>query len=452
MMDLTVFHAAEGDCLLLSEGGRNLLIDGGRASSFVENTLPGLDKIDLLVVSHVDRDHIEGILTLVDRIIAWAVFEYQTAQGLDVDPPAFPKPPSVPQIWHNSYPSILQELTIDVQNATAVLSDRFEAALASGRRGLPTDLRRWADDLRDVAASVTQGIRLTQLIGPQNLTIPQNAPFAGNYAELTLAPISLGDMEIRVLGPTTKTLRELKSRWKKWLEAHTEASRRAGAEVHEELQLASGQASLRSVVAASEAHSVSLARVIEADFASRLEANKNARRSGVTEQNLSSITMLVTHGRSSVLLTGDAHQDDILDGLRAHGLLVDGAPFHCTVLKVQHHGSEFNLDVDFADLVTADTYVFCSDGAHHNPDRSVVKAIIDRRLRDGTDRQFTLAFNSSATRPGVPDDNAAHIGDVLAYARNRAAKSNGRIDVEMLEDSDRALMYRLPKSARRRTS
>ena len=102
------------------------------------------------------------------------------------------------------------------------------------------------------------------------------------------------------------------------------------------------------------------------------------------------------------------------------------------MLKVQHHGSECNLSRTFAETVLADHYVFCGDGAHHNPDPAVVRTIVDARL--GVDpRPFTLWFNCSAQRTGPSKRRAmqAAIGEGRA-----AAESNPDITVEVLDDDE----------------
>jgi beta-lactamase superfamily II metal-dependent hydrolase len=70
---LTAFHAACGDCLCLEYAGndgrsRQLLIDGGLGSAFKQGLGMWLDEavrpkhVDVAVVTHVDGDHIEGML------------------------------------------------------------------------------------------------------------------------------------------------------------------------------------------------------------------------------------------------------------------------------------------------------------------------------------------------------------------------------------------------------
>jgi beta-lactamase superfamily II metal-dependent hydrolase len=73
---ITMLPAEDGDCLLVELGAENspyrMLIDGGRAStkSTLSNLLAGLPArtspaIDVMVLTHVDADHIEGLLELL---------------------------------------------------------------------------------------------------------------------------------------------------------------------------------------------------------------------------------------------------------------------------------------------------------------------------------------------------------------------------------------------------
>lgn len=76
-MSLTIemLPAREGDCLLLSYDDcgvtRRVLVDGGRAGTWTDLRarlleLPAAEReLELLVISHVDRDHIEGVLKML---------------------------------------------------------------------------------------------------------------------------------------------------------------------------------------------------------------------------------------------------------------------------------------------------------------------------------------------------------------------------------------------------
>ncbi|GHH25054.1 ComEC/Rec2 family competence protein [Streptomyces lanatus] len=73
MIRLTMLPAEDGDCLLLEYGNddftRRVLVDGGRRGTYqrIKPLLTELGgEIDLLVVTHVDQDHILGVLALLD--------------------------------------------------------------------------------------------------------------------------------------------------------------------------------------------------------------------------------------------------------------------------------------------------------------------------------------------------------------------------------------------------
>ena len=73
-LTMTMLPANEGDCLLITYGAdddkKHVLIDGGLASTYKKAIKPylaahGIHELELLVVTHVDRDHIEGVLSLL---------------------------------------------------------------------------------------------------------------------------------------------------------------------------------------------------------------------------------------------------------------------------------------------------------------------------------------------------------------------------------------------------
>ncbi|MFH0298516.1 MBL fold metallo-hydrolase [Bradyrhizobium sp. 31Argb] len=77
MFRITMLPAADGDCFLVetasAAGTHRLLVDGGRSATardYLRPLIAGLaprpgPTIDLMVLTHVDADHIEGLLDLV---------------------------------------------------------------------------------------------------------------------------------------------------------------------------------------------------------------------------------------------------------------------------------------------------------------------------------------------------------------------------------------------------
>ncbi|MGW0748446.1 ComEC/Rec2 family competence protein [Streptomyces sp. NPDC002587] len=76
MIRLRMLPAEDGDCLLLEYGNdefvRRILFDGGRHGTYgrIKPLLAGLDggRIDVLVVTHVDQDHILGVLAMLSDL------------------------------------------------------------------------------------------------------------------------------------------------------------------------------------------------------------------------------------------------------------------------------------------------------------------------------------------------------------------------------------------------
>lgn len=71
-LDLYAFSIGKADCLLLSYDGYHVLIDTGEEDDGEDiaqelNAL-GVEKIDLLVLTHFDKDHIGGLPALLERV------------------------------------------------------------------------------------------------------------------------------------------------------------------------------------------------------------------------------------------------------------------------------------------------------------------------------------------------------------------------------------------------
>jgi len=130
---LDVRRARKGDCLLLHYGTEQnpglIMIDGGPKAVYGPHLRPRLEEIrkqrvkgnkplqvDLLMVSHVDDDHIQGILDLT-RELRKAADEQ--------------KPPLVQLLglWHNSFDNIISHNTKEL---TTAVTGQFGPASVNG--------------------------------------------------------------------------------------------------------------------------------------------------------------------------------------------------------------------------------------------------------------------------------------------------------------------------------
>ena len=340
IFSLDVRRAHKGDCLLLHYGSKTtpglMVIDAGPQDTYVPHLKPRLDAIrkarqlpkskplpiDLVMVSHVDDDHIHGVLDFTA--------ELKAASGV---PSA-----RVAALWHNSFDDVIGNTPDEL---TAAMRAQFGPAALDGSLPDVDDVdRETAEDTETVVdtmkvlASIEQGHSLRA--DAEKLHVECNPEFDG---ALVMAPADTiefdSDLTFTVVGPLKPELLKLQEKHDEWLKAQQSAPRRPSA---------------------------ALAAYVDRSV-----------------PNLSSIVVLAECGGKTMLLTGDARGDKILDGLEQIGRLTAGGTLHVNILKVPHHGSANNVALKFFQRITADHYVLSGDGEHGNPERDTLEMIFKAR-------------------------------------------------------------------------
>lgn len=207
---LEAICAEAGDCLLLHYGNpdepRVIVIDGGPTEAVYQRLRKRLDQlrddsgftehdkplpIELLMVSHIDDDHIDGILHLTEQLIdegGKKSFQIKT-------------------MWHNSFDDLIGNGAEEFQVA---VRDGVREASVGGSR---IDDSKLQPDTTLILASVNQG-----------RTLRDNAKRLGLNPPLLVAkpgeqPKNFGDgLKLRVVGPLQEQLEALHETWEKHLE------------------------------------------------------------------------------------------------------------------------------------------------------------------------------------------------------------------------------------------
>jgi len=192
-MRLRVVQASFGDCLILEydlDGLKHhILIDGGPEEIYREHLKPQLQEIsrqngrlDLMVLSHVDEDHVAGLVDLMSDL---------------AQEPYIP----IDRLWFNSF-------------RTAVGGDDFMmAAFAStAAEGRPHS------SLYQPAFSIAQGEDLWK--AAMIFKIPINSGFTEELVHLGTAPrpVEMEGIRLWVLGPSQKNMERYRREWLKWYE------------------------------------------------------------------------------------------------------------------------------------------------------------------------------------------------------------------------------------------
>jgi len=427
-MKIKVYRSGNGDCLLIeSADGKRILADGGVPKTYERHIAEPLgslrdngEHIDVAYVSHIDRDHIGGILAMLDNEVAWRVFDFQTQQGRDWDRPDRPRPPEIAAIWHNAF---FDDVTKNTPDAVDILA-RTGSVFAYARD--QADLVAAAEQTHFLGQSVGDAIEVTRRIGEAQLGIPLNPEFDGKFmVRKSAAPdVTVGSIDVHVLAPTKTELEKLRREWNGWLDDKKDyLARLLRPHERDEARLPSEQPDTLLRVAERQAIALSSSH-------------------GVTPPNLASLVVLLEENGTRALMTGDAADETIIDGLKALDLIDGDDGIHVDVLKVPHHGADNSYSDTFADTVIADHYVFCGDGHSHNPEPDVIDGYLRARLgRDGAPsphpkagEPFTFWFNCSSalSSDSHRDFWQAHEDKLTPLM----ADSSGRFTVNFLTQGD----------------
>jgi len=342
---LEALQAKYGDSLLLHYGTKKdpklIIIDGGPAGVFDKSMRPRLEALKakrspddplpvrLMMVSHIDDDHIRGILDLTDSLIE----QRDNKESLLCD---------ITTLWHNSFDEILGNNETD---AIAASLNSVVKLSAAGDLTFPSNLFRDHAPAA-IAANVPQGRRLRQNVS--KLALLANDPFEKLVvlSKKKKKPMVIdGKLKFTIVGPSQMRLEKLQTDWDKKLK---ELKKKPPAQ----------------------------ARALAAEFIDN------------SVYNLSSIIVLAEVEGKRMLLTGDGLGADILSGLKEAGLLKEGGKLHVDLFKMPHHGSIRNNSEELLSTVTADHYVMSANGKYDNPDVPTLKLL--SKIRGGDKCTFHL--------------------------------------------------------------
>lgn len=431
-MRLRIFQSDKGDCLLLTgTDGKTILVDGGMYRSYKDQVRPYLgrmrtrgEEVDLVYISHIDQDHIAGILQLLNDEVAWRVYDHHKASpngNPQIRKPAFPRPPVVRDIWHNAFHEQVGKNHGEIEDMLAA-SARLFADPRNAER-----LRR-ALVFNNLVTSKKEAHLVSRRIGARQLKIPLNRQFDGKLAmvQANKPPVALGQIRIHVIGPLKSELDELRKEWNTWLESA------AGGRALDDIADRSSDDEERLGVLAGAAGPSVTAEI--------------GNRGAVTTPNLASLMLFVEEGAKTLLLTGDGHADDVLEGLKRIGKLPDNQGLHVDVLKVMHHGSEHNTTMAFARRITANHYIFCGNGSSGNPDPRVVEAFAKSRIGTPSERspnpevgrRFRFWFNTAPDTAGLKPSYAENMAGVRSLVSSLAQQSDSQLRFRFFDEASLA--------------
>jgi hypothetical protein len=333
LFSLEVVQAKHGDCLLLHFGKKTdpkiIVIDGGPSGVYDNFLKPRLLKIkeqnapndalpiSMIMVSHMDDDHANGICMLTDEIVQ----DGNTAK-FEID-----------HLWINTFDDIVgndQLLGISAIGASSI-------AASVSSLGIP-GLQKADHETAALIASTAQGRQLRD--NAKSLSVTLNQPFKKLSGKAALvrgdtkeSVVNWEGLKLTVVSPSEIRLETLQKQWDK---------------------------DLKKAKAAGD-NSIIISSLTALD---------------TSPFNVSSIACLVELNSKTILLTGDGRSDDIYAGLKKNKLLDSKGKIHVDILKLPHHGSIRNMEKSFLENVTAEHYVISADGSNDNPDKPLLDLFV----------------------------------------------------------------------------
>jgi hypothetical protein len=271
----------------------------------------GIDSLELLVVTHVDRDHIDGMLGLAtDNSVALDVKDF----------------------WFNTWDHLLGNAIVTQEE-----EDETESFGAKMGEELSTHF-------------VEKGWPWNKQFGGGAVELSDNA--ADNVIEL-------GDITLTLVSPNRTKLEALIPKWKKECK---DAGLTPGATVKDYVL--------------DEDDEIEGFGTINIDaLAAEAFEDDSSRANG------SSIAFILEYKGVKVLLSGDAHEDLLVESLKKLGATADN-PMKLNAFKVPHHGSKYNISNELLALMDCDEYLISTNGNYFDHPEDVAMA---RLVKHGTD-------------------------------------------------------------------
>ena len=361
MITIKLFPAGYGDCVLLSigESGKNfhMLIDGGVTETYsgsIKQELQEIrsagEKIDLVVCTHMDNDHISGLVKMLKD------------HNADV----------IGNVWYNGFLQIIEEkfyLKRNVSNNEGCLADQkiLDHII---RQGMISDEQQMV--------GINEGMSFGVLLEKEKLPVNEIVEGCAISTDNLQHKISINkDTAIYLIGPSKMDLDRVENYWKTDMIARNYRFR-----VSNQIKLTEAfeyQLERIQNFYAKEKTNVSQSEDLEKYMGKLTESDESI-------VNKSSIAFILEHNKKYYLFPGDAvMNEEMLDSIQK----VVGYQHRFAVIKLPHHGSRYNITREFINRYTAMEYYCLTDSKRFaHPDLEVMASIL------GTDRQRkTLIFN-----------------------------------------------------------
>lgn len=398
MIEIKAFKASEGDSILISFGKNketNIMIDMGLDTTYLNYIKPELLKlnekgkrINLLVITHVDNDHILGAIEFIKE-------NKNINHIIKVD-----------EVWHNTYRHLKFE---NEKNSSLSLMAKREL------KGIirSHSYKSYNDGGKDI--SVIQGTSLGGYLLKYNYA--WNELFNGRAIQIekNKGGINLTDnIKIILISPNQNKLDKLADKWLYDLNKKYNIKKIGREEIWDD---------------AFEFHMSNLTEEYSGgkDISNKdiniddIENLASKEEKDISKTNGSSMSFIIEYkekdNEKKLLFLGDSHEDIVFDQLNE--LKEVGYELIFDLVKVSHHGSNKNISQRLIDLIECKKFIISTDGKRHNhPNIESISKILNRKNK----KTIELIFNYNIPK--------------VEFLKCNKLKSKYKYDLKFLDDNE----------------
>ena len=367
MPKIKIYDAKDGDAFLVEGTSSNFsaLIDGGYKSTFSSSIRPDLEYLakqgrvlDLVVCTHVDADHISGLLSFFEKN----------------ESSMHPKIIAVGEVFHNGLSCLLLEPTDSTRlsNSDAVLLRDIKL------RGFPKN----EVSIKGENISARQGLTLSGLL-TTNDYFWNRSDGKSPIIHKSDDHMEIQDAKIFILAPNRKRLDQLKSWW-----------------ISELRQLGyfgtlSGLDDVFELICAYETQISAMKDIAQIDGNLR-----DVYTPDKSVTNGSSISFILELEGKRILFLGDSFAEDIVE-------VLPEKPQYFDAIKISHHGGLGNTSPELLSVIDSPNYLISTSGdKHDHPSIPVLKEIVDRPSKFTRNVFFNYSTKTSDYIKSYIDNNS----------------------------------------------
>lgn len=367
---IKMFPASFGDSFFVEfepqypEKNYNIMIDSGFKVTYKSYIKPFLKKmneeskkLDLLVITHIDMDHISGMLQLIEEN-----GDAQNANIIKVD-----------EVWHNSYRHLVDKN--ESLNEPLCLSDQV-IIQSIEENGYETNVDYYENSNEDIGAEEGSSLAGLLMKGKYNW----NSKFDGNAIKCN-EPLEVNlsnEIKLILLSPDDSKLAALQEYWQDELIEKGFIGETNGVKYFDDAF---------EFLVAKERMILEYNEEINDESLSLEEALEKVYMEDSSVTNGSSISFVIEHKDKKMLFLADSHPGLITENLKKY---YQKENIFFDLIKISHHGSKFNTSTELLNLIDSQNYLISTNSnKFKHPDIETVARIVCRK----TDQKRTLVFN-----------------------------------------------------------